>query len=194
MEVRLLKSKYLFGYMDQNTYLILSKKEAILIDAGAEVEDIKNALDGRKLELVLMTHLHFDHIWNLDKIIKEFDCPVYIVRGAEEMLTDSSLNASFLIGQNITKSIDKSHIKYYENEIKTTNFDIKVIFTPGHSKDSVCLLVGDILFSGDTLFAGTTGRTDLAGGSETELNESLKKLEKINYLTLCPGHGETLSK
>ncbi len=195
MEIKLIKSKYLYGCMDQNTYLVLGKKEAVLIDAGAEVGDIKNTLAGRKLKMVLMTHLHFDHIWNLEKIVSEFNCPVFIQKGAEKMMADSNLNASFLIGQKMEFNIDKKYIKFYEkNMVKTDEFDIQVINTPGHTKDSVCLLVQDTLFSGDTLFAFGTGRTDLAGGDESEMENSLKKLKEIDYTLLCPGHGETLSK
>lgn len=195
MEIKLIKSKYLNGCMDQNTYLVLGKKEAVLIDAGAEVQDVKNALAGRKLEMVLMTHLHFDHIWNLEKIVNEFNCPVFIQSGAEKMLADSTLNASFLINQKMEFNIDKKYIKFYENnKVKTDEFDIRVIDTPGHTKDSVCLLAQDNLFSGDTLFAFGTGRTDLAGGDEFEMENSLKKLKELNYILLCPGHGETLSK
>lgn len=195
MEIKLIKSKYLNGCMDQNTYLVLGKKEAFLIDAGAEVGDIKNALGGRKLEMVLMTHLHFDHIWNLEKIVNEFNCPVFIQSGAEKILGDSTLNASFLINQKMEFNIDKKYIKFYENnKVKTDEFDILVIDTPGHTKDSVCLLAQDNLFSGDTLFAFGTGRTDLAGGDEKEMENSLKKLKELNYILLCPGHGETLSK
>ncbi len=195
MEIKILKSKYLSGFMDQNTYLVLGKKEAILIDAGAEIQDIKNALSGRNLKFVLMTHLHFDHIWNLEKIVNEFNCQVFIQKGAENRFLDSNLNASFLIGQKMKFNIDKKYIKFYEKtKVKTDEFEIQVINTPGHTKDSVCLLVGDTLFSGDTLFAFGTGRTDLVDGDDKEMENSLKKLKELNYILLCPGHAETLSK
>lgn len=192
MEVKTIKAKFLKGIMDQNTYLVLGEKEAILIDASAEVQDIENELCGRKLKMVLMTHLHFDHIWNLDKIVTTFDCPVYICDGEEKRFTDDKLNASFLIRKSLVKNIDQKYIKYYAENLKTEEFSVNVIKTPGHTKDSVCLLINDYLFSGDTKFAYGIGRTDLMDSSDKDMVNSLRKLKDIKYSVLCPGHGDKI--
>jgi|TARA_B100001971_G_C18094506_1_gene485326 glyoxylase-like metal-dependent hydrolase (beta-lactamase superfamily II) len=85
-----------------------------------------------------------------------------------------------------------SNAKIYDNENISeldNKFRFKIIKTPGHTKDSICLLYEDILFSGDTIFhEGGRGRTDLPGGSEEEILDSIKRLEDINYKILCPGH------
>lgn len=192
MEVKTIKAKFLKGIMDQNTYLVLGEKEAILIDAGAEVQDIESELCGKKLKMVLMTHLHFDHIWNLDKIVTTFNVPVYICDGEEKRFADDKLNASFLIRKSVVKNIDQKYIKYYAENLKTEEFSVNVINTPGHTKDSVCLLINDYLFSGDTKFAYGIGRTDLLDSNESEMVESLKKLKDIKYSVLCPGHGDII--
>lgn len=192
MEVKTIKAKFLKGIMDQNTYLVLGEKEAILIDAGAEIQDIQNELCGRKLKMVLMTHLHFDHIWNLDKIVTTFNVPVYICSGEEKRFSDDKLNASVLVRKSVVKNIDQKYIKYYAENLKTEEFSVGVINTPGHTKDSVCLLINDYLFSGDTKFAYGIGRTDLLDSDESEMVESLRKLKNIKYSVLCPGHGDII--
>ncbi len=86
---------------------------------------------------------------------------------------------------------DKAEVYDYENISDLDVPEFKIIKTPGHTEDSICILYKDILFSGDTIFhKGGRGRTDLAGGSEREILDSIKRLEKIDYNILCPGHDD----
>ena len=78
MQIITIKSKFLGGVFNQNTYVLKQGKDAIVIDAGAEVDDVKKAVSGTKLKAVLMTHLHFDHIWNIEKYIQEFDTDIFV--------------------------------------------------------------------------------------------------------------------
>ena len=87
MEVICLKSKFLRNIFDQNTYVIKSGNSAIIVDAGAEIEDVKNALTGLKVKAILMTHLHFDHFWNLENYLHEFDCDVYVCAKISNFVT-----------------------------------------------------------------------------------------------------------
>ncbi len=193
MEIKTIKSKYMRGIMDQNTYVVISKNEAVIIDAGAELTDIKQTVGERKVLAVLMTHLHFDHFWNIAEYLAEFDCSVFIIQGAEEKLNDGKLNCSFLVNQNIEKNIDKKYINHYPEDMQNLrlgNFEFLVIYTAGHSSDSVCLKLGDDLFTGDTIFADSIGRTDLYDSSNWQMKKSLEKLDGINFEFAYPGHGD----
>jgi len=194
MEVVCLKSKFLRNIFDQNTYVIKSGNSAIIVDAGAEIEDVKNALAGLKVKAILMTHLHFDHFWNLENYLHEFDCDVYVCAGAEEKFTNAELNCSTVMSIQKTQNIDKKYIKHYQNGVNIEDFDIEVIFTPGHSSDCVCLKIANNLFCGDTLFKDGVGRTDLIDSDAAALKESLKKILELNFETAYSGHYESFSK
>lgn len=188
MLIKQIKSKFMKNMFDQNTYVCINKKEAIIIDAGAELEDIKKAVKGKKVLAILLTHLHFDHIYNIEKYIKEFDCDVYLKGGAEKCFLDIRENASIVIHKEMLFNIPEKNIKHYSDEIKLGETDIKIISTPGHTKNSVCLLIEDNLFTGDTIFSDIIGRTDLVGGDMGDMQESLKKIKELNYKTAYPGH------
>ena len=188
MDITKISSKFLGGSFDQNTYVIQNKGEYLLIDAGAEIEDIEKVLGKKKPSAILITHAHFDHIYNLEKIVEKYDCDVYLSAGAEEKLTDCMKNASFMVGQKMTFNIDVNKVKHYLDEISFKKFKVKVFKTPGHSFDSVCLLIGTNLFTGDTVFDDFIGRCDLYDGSPTDMENSLKLIRDIDFETAYPGH------
>ena len=188
------KSKFMMNLFDQNTYVLSNKKEAIIIDAGAELEDVLEAVENKKVLGVLMTHLHFDHFWNIDEYLDKFDCPVYVVQGFENKFEKPELNCSPIVKKEIVKNVKKEQIKYYENHLKIGSFDIDVFFTPGHSADCVCLLIGDKLFSGDTVFVDGVGRTDLYDSDNNQMADSLEKIKEIKYSEIYPGHYEKSTK
>lgn len=194
MEVVCLKSKFLRNVFDQNTYVVKKGKSAVVIDAGAEVEDVKNALGNAKVKAILITHLHFDHFWNLEKYLQEFGCDVCVCAGAEEKFSKPELNCSTMMKVQKTQNIDKKYIKYYKNLLKIEKFDIEVIFAPGHSRDCVCLKIENNLFCGDTLFKDGVGRTDLVDSDPAALRESLKKIAGLDFATAYSGHYESFSK
>ena len=124
MEIICLKSKFLRNVFDQNTYIVKSGDSAVIIDAGAEIEEVKSQLGESKVEAILMTHLHFDHFWNLEKYIEKFGCSVFICEGMEEKFVTPLLNGSTIMRMQKTQNIDKKFIKYYEKGLKFENFDI----------------------------------------------------------------------
>lgn len=194
IEINVLKSKYMHGVMEQNTYVLTKGRFALIIDSGAEIEDVKNAVGNRKVLGVLMTHLHFDHFWHLEKYLEDFDTSVYVVEGYENKFCDSVLNGSYLIRQKVEKNISKKRIKYYAKNLKLENFDVEVLFTPGHSADCVCLLIENKLFTGDTIFSDSIGRIDLKDSSKDQMIESLEKIKEIDFDTAFPGHYESATK
>ncbi len=188
MKIKTIKSKFMRGSFDQNTYVLIKGKEAIIIDAGAEIEDVKNALQGAKVLAILITHLHFDHIWNIEKYLKEFDADIFIVSGHQNYFDDSKLNASFMIRKDMHFNVSEKRLKNYAKKLNIGSFNIDVFFTPGHSADSVCLLIENDLFSGDTVFDDGIGRTDLFDSSNEDMKNSLKFIKTINFDFAYPGH------
>ena len=193
-EIKVVKSKFMRNIFDQNTYVLESKKEVVLIDAGAEVEDIKAVIGDKKVVAVLMTHLHFDHFWNIDQYIEEWGCDVYVVEGEEKRFDNVDFNASYMVRSTMVKNIDQKFIKYYAEKLKIGGFEFEVINTPGHTTDCVCILWKDILFSGDTVFADGIGRTDLKDSNPFEMKNSLQKILNLNFKTAYPGHYGEASK
>ena len=193
-EIKTIKSKFLRNIFDQNTYIVESKKHVVLIDAGAEVEDIKQAIENKKVLAVLLTHLHFDHIWNIEKYVAEWGCDVYVVGGEEVRFENVDLNASYIVRNSITKNVDKKFIKYYAEKLKIKEFEFDIVSTPGHTSDGVCILWNDNLFTGDTVFADGIGRTDLKDSNPFEMKSSLEKILKLDFKMAYPGHYEPADK
>lgn len=194
VEIVRLKSKYMHGIMEQNTYVLLKGKFAVIIDSGAEVQEVKEIVGDRKVLGVLFTHLHFDHFWYVDKYLEEFDTFAYIQEGFDNKFEKAELNGSHLIRRVVEKNISKNRIKYYAKNLKLENFDIEVVETPGHSADCVCLLIEKQLFTGDTIFSDCIGRIDLIDSDKDKMIESLEKIRELDFETAYPGHYETASK
>ena len=184
------------GIVATNCYLVWNKstKEGVLIDPGDEAERISAAVEEErvKLKAILLTHGHFDHILVAEELQKKYEVPLYASKEEKDMLENPKWNLSGMDeGVVVT-----DYIPVEDGEsIELLGKEWKVISTPGHTKGSVCYFVaGDIpyLFSGDTLFYESYGRTDLYGGSETEIKKSIKeKLFLLPEETLVyPGHEE----
>ncbi len=182
------------GILNQKTYVLVKGKNAIIIDAGAELEDVKKVVQNKKVLAVLITHCHFDHIWCVEDYIKEWDMPVYIFGGAEEKFLDSNKNCSNIIRDRKTFDVNQDNIRYFEDRFKVGDFEIEVIKTPGHSADSVSFLIEKSLFPGDLVLGGSIGRTDLYDSNDRDMWDSLEKLEKIDFEMAYPGHYESMTK
>ena len=184
------------GIVATNCYLVWNKAtgEGVLIDPGDEAERICSAIaeERVKLKAILLTHGHFDHILVAEELKEKYDVPLYASKDEKEMLGSSRWNLS---GREEGIEIT-DYIPLEDGEsIEMLGKEWKVLSTPGHTKGSVCYFVpGDIpyLFSGDTLFYESYGRTDLYGGSEEAIKKSIKeKLFTLPEETLVyPGHEE----
>lgn len=194
MKINQIKSKFLGGSFDQNSYVVSNEKSAILIDAGCELDDLLKIVGEKQVLAILITHLHFDHIWNLEEILSYFKCDAYIVSEYDDFLTNPLKNVSSSFGINKVFNVESLLIKYYSENMNIGDFKIQIYNTPGHSKDSVCIKIDDNLFTGDTIFSGAVGRTDLFCGDENELIKSLKKIKDIDFKNVFPGHGRALTK
>ena len=166
-----------------NCYIIreAGSESCCVIDPGYHAEVILSYLEQNQLtlEAILLTHGHFDHVGAVKALAAETDCDVYI------STEDLSLPPMMTNGK-----LYYSHTYPAEGKLNLAGLDILVIPTPGHTPGSVCLLVDDTMFSGDTLFAGSCGRTDLPGGNWAAISASLKKLAALpGSYAVHPGHG-----
>ena len=182
------------GMIGTNCYLTAAQNgDTAIIDPGAQPDQIKEVLQKNNLtpKMILLTHGHFDHIGAADALRKEFEIPLYLHQADADMVGDSDQNGGIgLIGKHITCGWD--HLLSDGDIVELNELTFQVIHTPGNTKGSVCYAVEDVLFTGDTLFCGGIGRTDLYGGSYRELCDSLKKLAALekNY-RVYPGHDRT---
>ena len=173
------------GLYQTNCYIVHKEGSGncIIIDPGYEANTILNrvALLGLQIEAILLTHAHFDHLGAVRQIAADSDCRVFV---AEKEL---SLPPTMTDGP-----IFYTDLYPAEGVVSLAGMEIKVLPTPGHTPGSVCLRVEDALFSGDTLFAMSCGRTDLPGGSWKTIQQSLHRLASLEEdLRVYPGHGES---
>lgn len=175
------------GMHQANCYVVSTDDDVFIIDPGARGDRIKTYLDPqRNVTAILLTHGHFDHIGAVDFLANEFKCPVYIHEDDVDMVTHP--DSMFPAAKNIRVDSELTLFKEGHQRIGSTDFN--VLFTPGHTKGSVLLILEENLFSGDVLFLGSIGRTDLDGGSDREMKASLRLIKTLDKkLIVHPGHG-----
>lgn len=182
------------GAIDSNCYIIGCEKtkEAVIIDPGAEGKRILKKVEalGIKVCYIILTHGHIDHIGALDEVQKGTGAKVLIHAEDADMLTDSGKNLSTYVGP-ATKMCAADQLIKEGDIIRFGEEQMEVIHTPGHTRGGVTLKCKDMLFVGDTLFAGSVGRSDFAGGSHAQLIDSIKKklLVFAPETSVYPGHG-----
>lgn len=174
------------GMLQENCYVIMDKesKELAIIDPGSEGERLEKAILslGGIPKYILLTHGHDDHVSATEYLADKFNIPFYINKADEEYM-----GRDYVFGKirRADGYLSQGHI------LNLGTMKIKVIETPGHTKGGLCFLVSDKLFSGDTLFQGSIGRSDFIGGNFNELITSIKtKLLNIgDNVEVYPGHG-----
>ena len=176
-----------------NCYLVTEGSTAVLIDCTAPAADILAALDGEgaTLAAILLTHGHFDHMLTVGDVQAATGAPIYLAEGDSDLPADGEKNA-FSLFFGYDKTYPDADVLFADGEVLAFgDLALRAIHTPGHTRGSAVFRVGDVAFTGDTLFAEGFGRYDLYGGDRLTLAGSLGKLA-IEPLTtvIYPGHGE----
>lgn len=181
------------GAMLENAYLVFDEasKQAAVIDPGDDAGKIEEQIDrlGLGLEYILLTHGHADHIGAVDELREKYNAKVAVHALDAEMLLSGEKNLSSFIGTPFAvKAADRRLQDGDAVDVGKIRFH--VMHTPGHSEGSVCYLADHVMFSGDTLFEGSIGRTDFPGGSMREMRASLARLKALEEdYEVYPGHG-----
>lgn len=183
------------GVMGANCYIVScpETKKAAVIDPGAEGKRIQRWVleKGYHVEYILLTHGHLDHIGAVDELRDAFGAKVGIHANDANMLTDGQKNLSTYMGSSLEMK-PADFLLEDGQTITIGQITITVLTTPGHTLGGVCFLTAEGLLSGDTLFAGSIGRTDFPGGSLEQLLDGIE--EKLMVLPeetrVYPGHGE----
>ncbi len=178
------------GPFQVNSYLITNKKEAIIIDPFESKEILKEIKD-YKIKYIILTHGHIDHILAVNELKEKTNAKIAIHRDDLDLLNNENENMSISFNVKL-KKITPEIILEDNQVLELENKKLKIIHTPGHTQGSISILVDNNLFSGDTLFESSIGRTDLPTGSlEQEINSIKTKLLTLPEDTIIyPGHGE----
>lgn len=185
---------YVAGFLENNMYLVLDEKskKGVLIDATECLPEIIEDARGYDIEYILLTHGHFDHILGLNELKKALNAKA-VINENDLVISDNVNEFTRLFNQPDT--IPPMYEKYVKDgDILTVgDLNIKVLATPGHTEGGVCYVVDDKMFSGDTLFRESVGRTDLFGGDFAKLKDSIKNkvLKLDDNIAVYPGHGPT---
>ena len=181
---------------DTNSYIVMSEKgNAVLIDAPADSGYIMSQLDfyGAKLKKIFLTHGHFDHIGAVADLVKKTKCEVYISIFDKSKLNDDVGSVANLFMVRGNKKYDGDVTLFDDGDILDLDeLEFRVIATPGHTSGSVCFLCGDSLFTGDTLFSKSCGRTDMPDGDSMAMKKSMVKIASLSGdYKVYPGHMNT---
>ncbi len=180
---------------DSSIYLVISDR-TFLVDAGTGLDPnvpyrVERLLDGRALDMVVLTHCHFDHAGGVKSIVEHFDGPA-VYAGKQDVPYLASADSRVILNDMFGYPFEPLEAEPLEDgQILVAGESFQVITTPGHTEGSICLYNASekALFSGDTLFENGYGRTDFPGGSEDSMKASILRLSNIDIRELYPGHG-----
>lgn len=189
-------SNYVCGPLGVNTYIVQDEGtgKAVIIDAGEFIDEIKEHIDriGKEnIVAILLTHSHFDHTLGAAELREYTGAPLMIHSLERDWVDDPQYNGVkyFMMASGAVFS-RPDEVFHNGDGIEVGDTVLKVMHTPGHSPGSCCFISGDTVFSGDTLFQMSVGRTDLAGGNSLHLRESLSRLTAMEgEYRVYPGHG-----
>lgn len=185
--------KIIEPYFGENMYILIDEetKKCAVIDPGGASDKILNYIraNSLNLEYIILTHGHGDHIGAVNKIKSQTNVKVIAHNDEKELLNDNKKNLSYSMHCG-PQQLDADIYVNDKDKLELGNLKLSFIHTPGHTKGCMCIRVNDDMFTGDTLFAGSIGRTDLYGGDYRQIEKSLKKLSKFeDKVKIHPGHG-----
>ena len=156
-------TRIITGSLEENCYILKIDNDVLIVDPGDDIQKILEEIKGNNLLAILITHHHFDHVGALNELLDYKNVPIY-------------------------------DYKLEEKKYNIKNFNFSIIKTPGHTDDSITYYFeeNNVMFTGDFIFKGTIGRTDLPTGDQVEMYKSIDKIKKYNKnISLYPGHGDS---
>lgn len=183
------------GELQTNAYLLhaAGTSTCMVVDPGDQADRIAKEIRERKLapEIIVLTHCHIDHTGGVSALVREFPVPV-----ATHPISARNLHSPFNAEMAAALGLEMPPVADLmlnpHKDLTVGGLSWRIIHTPGHSPGSICLVSGNTLVCGDTLFAGSIGRTDLPGGDFARQQDSLALLKELDpETTVLPGHGET---
>lgn len=180
------------GMFSSNCYIIGDNGEGVVIDPGNDCGEILKAAEslGLSIKYIIATHSHIDHIVSLNDLRVKTGAKVLMHRSDTRHLSDAFLNGSLLYGMNLSFDPPDEFVED-GSVMQVGGLQLEIIHTPGHSPGGICIKTGNYLFTGDTLFKRSIGRTDLMYGNAQQLLNSIhQKLMKLpEDMVVYPGHG-----
>ena len=179
------------GPIMTNCYMLHDERACLIVDPGDEPEVILSMIGDLEVEGIIVTHCHMDHIGALPQVAAATGAPIYAYEGEVGRILDPEVPEWHMGAYEPVAKIDRPLADGEEFELLGLTF--KTIHTPGHTPGSACFYnaANQLLFSGDTLFFQTHGRTDFPGGSQAEMTKSLKRLAELPSDTFVfPGHDQ----
>jgi glyoxylase-like metal-dependent hydrolase (beta-lactamase superfamily II) len=182
------------GLFQENCYIIGSRRtgEAICVDPGDEVDEIRALAREMRVRVtkIVCSHAHLDHIMAVRALWEETGAPFLLHRDDVELARQMPASAWSLLGIDVPPAPDPDAFVSEGDDVEIPGISLRTIHTPGHTPGSICLYGGGMLFSGDTLFQGSIGRTDLPGGSFPQIMESIltRLLHLPDETIVRPGH------
>lgn len=182
------------GPLRSNTYIVYQGKKAFIVDAGVEPGKLYKVLEAMKLdvEFVILTHGHFDHVYYVAQLTRNYEVSAYLhandvpIMKLSAKFGESFYGARFEYPERLVPLPLEE-----EGRLDLGDTEVRLIHTPGHSPGSICVVFDDLILTGDTLFKGTVGRTDLPGGSAEDMIKSLKRIASLPpHFKVLPGHGD----
>ena len=184
--------RFPLGPIMTNLYVVSENGHGFIVDAVVKSDLVTNYIKDNsiKIDFILQTHTHFDHVLGLEYYKNLYNVDVFASSESRDIANDKHYNLAYEY-DDLNVPIDN----FLTDKEVITDFKIKALKTPGHSLDSISYLIGDYLFSGDTLFKGSIGRTDFPGGDYETLIGSINEKYRVldSNTVVYPGHGEKTS-
>ena len=189
-------NRYVLGMCQTNCYLVVDENsgECIVIDPGSMSQKLESDIETNNytVKYIIFTHGHFDHIGGMEHYMNKYDKSLVVMHKNDIEAIVNEIDVFYVDMKNKENTVKKITLHSDSDVVSIGDTELSIIHTPGHTKGGICLYTDGVLFSGDTLFERSIGRTDFPGGDFKVLEASIKKLYNLPDNTVVyPGHGDT---